>query len=497
MIQYRRVLELRPDNILVYCRVAGILRSQGRLNAVIDTCRFALKIKPDCTELVYLMGTALEERGNITQAVDYYRWVLKIRPDILDVQICLARCLVVLGYTDDALEFCDNALKLSPGDENAISIKAGIFHRLGDSEKAYDCLRPHLENNTDNIGILLAYTDMAELLDRNEDAISKLESMLVKRSDLPGSTRSRIHFNLGTLNDAIGEYDAAFGHFKQGNDLKVVEDGPYLYPNVTTMKKYFSRDCLASLPRSGNDSDVPVFVVGMPRSGSTLVEQILSSHPEVYGVGELHYIIEQVFPELLGTLGGNLKLPDCLPKIKQETLDSLAKKYLAKVSEISGDDFTRVVDKMPGNYVYLWLIELLFPRAHVIHCVRNPLDTCLSAYFQNFAESNLFTFNLQSLAKYYKIYKELMDHWKNVLTIKMIDIKYEDLVGNTEDVSRTMLEFCGLEWNERCLQFYKARRFVGTASHQQVRNPIYRKSIGRWKNYEKWLEPLISELERE
>jgi len=157
----------------------------------------------------------------------------------------------------------------------------------------------------------------------------------------------------------------------------------------------------------------------------------------------------------------------------------------------------RVVVKMPGNFVHLWLIALLFPKAHVIHCVRDPLDTCLSAYFQDFAESNLFTFNLRSLAKYYTNYRKLMEYWRDVLTIKMIDVQYEDLVNNTERVSRAMIEFCGLEWDDSCLQFHSKRRFIGTASHNQVRKPIYRKSIGRWRKYEQYLGPLIRGLDKE
>ena len=152
---------------------------------------------------------------------------------------------------------------------------------------------------------------------------------------------------------------------------------------------------------------------------------------------------------------------------------------------------------MPGNFVYLWLIEVLFPKARVIHCVRDPLDTCISAYFQNFAERNLFTFSLHTLAKYYKSYMELMYHWKQVLTITMLDIEYESIVRNTEAVSRSMIDFCGLEWDDRCLQFYNSRHFIGTASCHQVRRPIYNKSIGRWKKYEQHLEPLIRSLASE
>lgn len=492
--QYRCVLELQPDKISVCCKVANIMRSQGQLNAAIEVYRKTLQFRPECVEIIYLLGGTLEEQGNIKGSVDCYQRALKISPDIPDINTSLARCLLVLGCPHDALKYCDKALALSPGNTGAISIKAVILHRLGETEKAHDCLLPFLGQNTENIDIELAFAEIAGYLGRGEDAIGMLECRLGKSANLPDSRRSHIHFTLGGLYDAAGKYSVAFDHFMQGNELKVVEEGPYLYPNASSMVKYFNRACLDRLPRSGSDSDVPIFVVGMPRSGTTLVEQILSSHPGVYGAGELQLMGEQIFPGFLNALGNNQQLPGCLSEIKKETLNYLAGNYLGHIAELSGDGIDRVIDKMPGNYVYLWLIELLFPKARVIHCVRDPIDTCLSAYFQNFADSNLFTFRLNSLAKYYNIYKEIMEHWKDVLTIKMIDVEYEDIVWDTEGVSRKMVEFCGLEWDDRCLHFYQTRRFVGTASHEQVRKPIYKNSIGRWKNYEQQLQPLIKKL---
>ena len=264
MVYYSRVLALQPGNIPVYCKVAKILRSHGRLDAVIRTYKQALQVMPESVEILYFLGGALEEQGNIRQAVDCYQRLLETRSDITDANICLARCLVTLSRPDDALKYCDNVLRLSPDNEAAVSIKAGILHRLGESQRAYDCLLPFLEKSTKNVDIALAYTDIAESMGRCKDAIGLLECIVCNTPNLPDSTLSRIHFSLGSLYDTVAEYDTAFGHFKQGNDLKVVKDVPSLYPNTRVMVTSFGRERLEKLPRSGCDSETPVFVVGMP-----------------------------------------------------------------------------------------------------------------------------------------------------------------------------------------------------------------------------------------
>jgi hypothetical protein len=235
-----------------------------------------------------------------------------------------------------------------------------------------------------------------------------------------------------------------------------------------------------------------VFIVGMVRSGTSLVEQILSSHPDVHGAGELPDII-QITNGLQDFLGASAPYPECLSLLKQEHLDALAQHYLEHLKQIS-PDARRVVDKMPGNFMHLGLIEMLFPEARVIHCMRDPVDTCLSAYFQDFSRSHPYAYDLSNLGAFYRAYLKVMAHWRKILRLPLFELQYEDLIANQEQVSRALIEFCGLEWDDRCLQFHETQRFVGTASYDQVNRPLYKQSVARWKRYERHLGPLLAAL---
>jgi len=249
---------------------------------------------------------------------------------------------------------------------------------------------------------------------------------------------------------------------------------------------------MASLPRASIRSERPLFITGMPRSGTTLVEQILSSHPDVHGAGELADIGEMA-ESLPARLGTQLQFPQCLSHVTTAHLDQLATGYLDTLERLS-PDARRVTDKMLG-FIYLGLIELVLPGARIIHCVRDPMDTCLSGYFQDFSRSHPYSYDLHNLGVYYRSYQKIMHNWKNVLSLPIMEVQYEDMVTNQEVTSRKVIDFCGLEWDERCLDFHKNERFVGTASYNQVRRPMYKTSLGRWKKYEQFLEPLKKALQ--
>ena len=305
-----------------------------------------------------------------------------------------------------------------------------------------------------------------------------------------------MHFTLGNLLDAAGDYDRAFHHFREGNNLCGHHFDPTSYTAaVNAIISTFSPDFVRQAPSAAVSAENLIFIIGMPRSGTTLVEQILASHSQVYGCGELPDIgmIGNSFPELLGI---QQNYPQGVVSLTTESCTKLANHYLNRVIETSGNaDF--ITDKMPQNFAFLGMIAMLFPGAKVIHCVRDPLDTSLSCYFQYFRYSRTsvaFTTDLTSLGTYYRQYQRLMQHWKSTLDIEMMDVSYERLVGNQEDVTRQMLAFCGLPWDESCLEFYKSSRGITTASSNQVREPVYRRSLQRWKHYEQYLESLKKSL---
>jgi hypothetical protein len=239
-----------------------------------------------------------------------------------------------------------------------------------------------------------------------------------------------------------------------------------------------------------------VFIVGMPRSGTSLVEQILASHPNVHGAGELSDIIKLAYEYIPFTLGLKEPYPHCVGSLTQNQIDQCAQKYLARIEQFSSDA-VRITDKMPQNFLYLGLIGQLFPRARIIHCSRHPLDTALSIYFQQFIEAHTYSFDLENIGHYYNEYRRLMQHWKNILDIPILDISYQNLVEDFEGTCRRMVGFLDLEWDERCLQFHRSERKIATASFDQVRSPIYSSSLGRWKHYERHLGPLIRVLKED
>ena len=242
----------------------------------------------------------------------------------------------------------------------------------------------------------------------------------------------------------------------------------------------------------GNPSEAPIFIVGMLRSGTTLVEQILASHPAIYAAGELEYFrnVARQLPERLVT---GQPYPECLQTLDAETTAAVSATYLEQLGNLSGDA-NRYTDKNPLNFEHLGLIMLMFPRARVIHCRREAMDLCLSIYFQHFSERHDFAYGFADIAEYHRQYEQLMAHWHSVFPGRIHDLQYEDLVANFETVSRGMFQYLGLEWDENCLEFHRTVRPVGTASHWQVRQPLYTRSVERWRHYEPYLEDLRAAL---
>jgi hypothetical protein len=305
-----------------------------------------------------------------------------------------------------------------------------------------------------------------------------------------------MHFTLGQLRDDLGHYDRAFEHFAAGNALRSTDYNPESTAAKTDrIIAFFSAERLATSPRAearpALPSDLPVFIVGTPRSGTSLVEQILSCHPQVHAAGELRRMMH-----LADELG--LRFQDSDPDMRESVLEgdrltAASVTYLEGLRACAGDA-TRVTDKMPYNFERLGLISLLFPRSRVIHCRRDPLDSCLSCYFQNFSRGNFQTFDLRHLGLYYRQYERLMAHWREVLNLAVFDVSYEAHVEDPEGTCREILAFLELDWDPACLRFYESQRNVKTASRNQVNKPIYRSSVGRWQNYEKHLGALNDAL---
>jgi hypothetical protein len=344
----------------------------------------------------------------------------------------------------------------------------------------------------------LATVAIHDLYPLGASEIERIRTLLA-RPNLPPARGCVLHLGLANLRQRAGAYDEAFGHFRQGNALRrglFQQQGTAFDPAahracVDAIIRTFDAAYFQRVAGFGLDSEVPVFIVGMPRSGTSLLEQILASHPQVAGGGELRHV-----PRLVDALPAQLRAPEgypgCMARVDGPAIRSLAERHLERLTRLGGAAL-RVTDKLPVNFLHLGLIATLFPRARIIHCRRDPLDVCVSCYTSYFRGLH-FTWDLNDLGQYYRQYERLMAHWRTVLPLPILDVVYEELVADPEAVSRELVAFCGLDWDARCLAFHENPRAVHTVSALQVRRPMYTNSVGRWRRYAAHLQPLLEAL---
>jgi len=359
--------------------------------------------------------------------------------------------------------------------------------------RAYEAIKPFLESDNANSQIVCMFAKLSGSLGKGKEALSRIEHTL-KDTHLTVQQRIDLHFRAAEIHNRNKDYEKAMENYNKANALKPVTFDLQQHAElIDDLIDSFTREAFAELPQAAITSDRPVFILGMPRSGTSLVEQILSCHNGIYGAGELMEI-GSFATELGFRIGTPAPAIERLESLSQSSLDKVARQYLAKLEQLSSDE-DRVTDKMPGNYLWLGLIQLLFPGARIIHTCRNPLDACLSCYFTDFNGVHEYAYDLDDLGHYYCEYRRLMEHWHGVLSVPILDVAYEELVTNTEEVSRTIVEFCGLGWDPGVLNFHESEWLVSTASYLQVKKPIYTSSIGRWNSYAKYLAPLQEVLE--
>ena len=332
----------------------------------------------------------------------------------------------------------------------------------------------------------------------SDDEIDRVRRLAANET-LRTPEQIRIHFCLGAVLHKHGQYDEAFSHFRRGNDLKqegfrqrgTAFDAKVLRRFVDDQIAGYTPELFPSAAALGHPSETPVFIVGVPRSGTTLVNQILSAHPEVSAAGELRDMAV-IAEDMRRMANPPAPVAKMLPRLDREKAWELTERYLHKLRRLGGSS-RRITDKLPENYMLLGLISVLLPNARIVHCRRDPVDTCLSCYMQNFADVH-FSPTLEGLGLYYREYERLMDHWRRVLPTPMFEIQYEDLLDRQEAVTRDLIAYCGLPWNDKCLEYWKSPRVIQTPSGMQVRQPMYTRSRGRWHKYATHLGPLLAAL---
>lgn len=477
-----RAIELAPECIEAYDELAATYRALGRETDSWKILEGALVLRPETSEGLCELGGICLKLQRYDQAVECYRQALAIDHRSASAFRGIGRVRYLERRFEESRTALAQALELEP--ENVANYTAmGLSYQTeGRFEEAVEWQSKAITRQPNNAEAHYALSMMHASTNRKE-RIRALEHALSVSSLTPDESVI-LHFSLGKLYDDEGEYDSAFRYFKAGNELRKAGHGFSLNEEPAFVERSiaaYQRELFAEFRGVGNESVRPVFVVGMMRSGSTLVEQILASHPQIHGHGELEGI-----RWIAQSLGGQA--------LDDDTIRRLAAQYLAGLERDAGESI-RSVDKMPHNFRFLGLITLLFPRAKLIHCVRDPRDTCLSCYFHDFGIRNTFTRDLEELGRFYRTYRRLMAHWHAVLPAPILDVPYEELVVNQEFWSRKIVDFVGVSWDARCLEYHKNDRPVVTSSFWQVRQPIYSSSIGRWRHYEKHLGPLLKVLE--
>lgn len=453
----------------------------------------ALEQMPEFFEALVNKGNVLRALERHEEALACYERAKQLNPTEPRLYCNIGNTVHALGRTDEAVDLFHKAISLYPAHVESHYSLGRIYQNRGQEKKAEEYYRKAVQHDPT---LAIAYYSLAlsrKFTPADHTLIATGESVL-EQSELNDDQRIRFHFSLGKIYDDCGQYDKAFAHFQKGNSIA------HQKRSFDTKKHHqLIDDIIASFPENlpsketGSSSEIPVFIVGMPRSGTSLVEQIIARHSLVHGAGELT-TLDDLVHELQNKPESPWSFPNDISKTDEKVFAAMADTYLIHIKKISKTGTLRTTDKMPYNYLYIGLIARLFPRARIIHCCRTPLDTCLSIYFQHFSTGNTFSFDLQQTAAAYREYSRLMDHWRRTKPVAMLEVSYEELIENLEEKAREIITFCGLEWEEECLSFHKSRRPVETSSAWQVRQPIYTTSRNRWRNYEKFIEPLREAL---
>jgi tetratricopeptide (TPR) repeat protein len=479
---YRQALRLNPRYVDVLNNLGNVLRELGARREALALYAQAAELDPKRAESHCNLGNILVELGRIEEGTECFRRALVLRPDWPLAHLSLATALRLQRRPADAESSCRAALAIDPNYVEAVSLLGELRADLGHFSEAQELFQRAVAINPDFAFAFSAMAAHRKMTSGDAAWLKGAETLLAKRPTLADEINLR--YALGKYFDDVGHYDEAFDHYRRANELSKRYgrgyDGAKLARRVDEIVRCFDTAFVGRGQPLAASSELPVFVVGMPRSGTSLTEQILASHPAASGAGELTFwdaaydAYRQA--ELEGNGGGYLS------KVTGD--------YLGRLTASSGGA-QRVIDKMPANFLYLGLIHAAFPRARIIHMQRHPIDTCLSIYFQHFFNMGPYANDLDDLVHCYGEYRRVTDHWRTVLpATALLEIPYEALIEDQEGWTRRMVDFIGLPWDPKCLEFHETERVVSTASKWQVRQKIYAASAGRWRNYEKFLGPL-------
>lgn len=472
--------------------LGNALESLKHYSDAIKYLKLAISINHENADAYYNLGRVLKSAGLLEECVLAYEKAIELKADFTAAYNNLANTYLSIGEIDKAARCYDKALQLEPDSLDVLSGKVRLLDKIKKFDEALLLIEPHVIKQVDHAGLCATFADFSHYVEREDQAIKWLKKSSTSAL-LTATEKSRLCFLLGKLLDKKKDYKNAFENYEKANVLvKQPVNIAGIRRYFSAIKSTFSESDFNKNSKSTLISSRPIFIVGMPRSGTSLVEQVIASHPDVEGAGELE-AVSSLVKDVDGFSNKGLAYPEVMSQLTSEQLDQLAEKYLQRLDKVSTCS-VYVTDKMPHNFLHLGFIQMLFPNSRIIHCRRNPVDTSLSCYFQDFSGNHPYSNDLSTLAEYYKLYDDLMGFWSDNLALPMLTIDYEELVSNQENESKKLIEFCQLDWHEGCLRFYENKRVVSTASYDQVRQKVYSKSVARWKNYEPFIQSLISEF---
>ena len=521
----QRAIALVPGYAAAYTNLGTAFFRSGNSAAAGQALARAVALNPGNTIAQYWLGRALQDQERFAEAASSYRAVIASAPRYADAHCNLCYVLTMLGDLTSAASHAREAIALSPDYADAHNNLGYALQALGDfrgAEASYAqalAHDPHYAAAYNNLGNLhkdlgnlpaaeAAYrqalaiqpdfarahfnlADMKTFRERDADVVA-LETQLASVAG-PSPHTHYLHFAMAKALDDIGAYDEAFAHLQAGSVLKraiLPYDEPKVLAYLRDMARVYETSLLDRFAGAGEPSSAPIFILGMPRAGTTLVEQILASHGEIHAGGErldFEAAIASVLPPVPAV--------ERVAALDPESLRALGAAYLARLPGLPPGK-SRITDKLPANFMHVGLIHLALPGAKIVHVLRDPADTCMSCYSKLFDVGQEFTYDLSELGRYYVAYRRLMDHWRAVIPGAIYEISYEALVADMAEETRRVLDYCGLEWDPACLAFHENARPVQTASATQVRKPLYGSSVGRWKRYERHLAPLLTELSK-
>jgi len=472
-----------PKRAQIYGGLGLALRGQGRSNDAVNAFRSAVEIQPQSALAQTHLGQALADEGDLQGALVCARRVLKLRPDSVDAHLGMVTAHLAVDDPTEALKHLEAAKRMGPPSAKIYAVSGHLFLALGQLEKSRQEFEEALRLDPVNGEATLGIAQNRRVTDLDLPFVHSIE-LALSRADLPIGENGSLHYALGKSYEDLGRYEDAMAQFDQANRITrqlrfgdTPFDGERYIAENDIAIEVMSGLVTAQNRSEGSPKDLPIIVVGMIRSGTTLTEQILSRHPDVGGAGEQSFwqvkLREAFAPESLELISGEIS--------------RLADEYCALLQRIAPGK-RHVVDKMPANYLVLPFIHLAMPNVRIIHMNRHPIDTCISIYSTPNSSRLDWSNERESIVLAYQEYRRMMRAWRNLIPSELLlDVRYEDLVSNPERVSREIVEFCGLEWNDACLRPEEGDRYVATPSRWQVRQPIYTSSTERWKRYEPWL----------